>query len=141
MATKKSTSPQIVSPYAPLEQLSLRAIKRYGEMAASTVEGEVQLMFVDYANTILDDIMAHPYWTKGKEIPYYTHQTDVRPVPDNMMVAGLLAKFSADQESKKAGLYMGEYFKSLNQLLARWKFGVGPEFSMQTVDYEGGGVS
>jgi hypothetical protein len=138
---KKSTSPQIVNPYAPLEQLSLRAIKRYGEMAASTVEGEVQLMFLDYANSILDDLMSHPYWAKGSEIAYYVHQTDVRPVPDNVMVIGLLAKFAADQESKKAGQYMGEYYQKLNQILTRWKFGVSPDFSMQVVDYEGGGVS
>lgn len=137
---KKSTSPQIVNPYAPLEQLSLRAIKRYGEMAASTVEGEVQMMFIDYANSILDDIMQHPYWEKGKEITYYTHQTEARAVPDTVMVAGLLAKFSVDQESKKAGQYIGEYYLRLNQVLARWKFGVGAEFEMQAVDVDGGGV-
>jgi hypothetical protein len=137
---KKSTSPQIVNPYAPLEQLVLRVIKRYGEMAASTVEGETIQMFIDYANSILDDIMSHPYWTKGQEISYYTHQTEWRAVPDTVMVAGLLAKFSSDQESKKAQVYLGEYYLRLNQVLARWKFGVGAQFELQAVDVDGGGV-
>ena len=140
MVTKKSTSPQIANPYAPLEQLSLRALQRYGEMSASTVEGEVQLMFLEYANSVLEDIMAHPYWTKGVDIPYYLHQTDARPVPDVVMVAGLLARFASDQESKKAGFYAGEYYVKLNQILARLKFGVGAEFEMQQIDYPQGGV-
>ena len=141
MVTKKSTSPQIVNPYAPLEQLSMRALKRYGEMAVSTVEGETLIMFLDYANSILDDVMSHPYWVKGSEIPYYTHHTDARPVPDSMMVAGLLAKFSVDQDSKKAPQYLGEYYLRLNQILARWKFGISPDFALQTVDYAGGGAT
>jgi hypothetical protein len=134
MATKKSTSPQVVNPYAPLEQLTLRALKRHGEMSASTVEGEVQIMFIDYANSILDDIMSHPYWPKDLEIKYYAHHTEYREVPDTVMVAGLLAKFATDQESRKAPKYEGDYFRMLNQVLARWKFGVSAEFEMTVVD-------
>ena len=140
MATKKSTTPQIANPFAPLEQLSLRVLQRFGEMSASTVEGEVQLMFIDYANSVLDDVMSHPYWTKGVVIPYYTHQTDARPVPDNIMSAGILARFASDQESKKAGNYAGEYFSKMNQILHRMKFGVGAEYEMQQLDYPQGGV-
>ena len=140
MATKKSSYPHIANPFAPLEQLSLRVLNRYGEMSASTVEGEVQLMFLDYANSVLDDVMGHPYWTKGVEIPYYTHQTDARPVPDGVMVAGLLARFASDQESSKAGNYAGEYYQKMNQVLARSKFGVGAEFELQQVDSTKGGV-
>ena len=138
MAQKKSTSPHIVNPYAPLEQLTLTALKRYGEMSASTVEGEVQLMFLDYANTILDDVMAHPYWPVGQEVQYYNHQTEARGVPDTVMVAGLLAKFSMDQESRKAGKYEAEYYNRLNQVLARWKFGVSKSFELMAVDYPQG---
>lgn len=139
MATK-STSPHIVDPYSPLEQLAQRAISRLGELGVSTVEAETVLKFIDYGNAILDDIMAHPYWTKDQEIPYYNHQTDKRPVPDTVMVPGLLAKFAVDLDSKKAGNYMGEYYNRLNQVLTRWKFGVGAEFEMQVVDYDEGGV-
>ncbi len=84
MATRKSTSPQITSPYAPLEQLVLRALRRYGEMSPSTMDADTMLEFIDYANSVLDDVMGHPYWTKGVTIPYYTHQTDCRPVPDHV---------------------------------------------------------
>jgi hypothetical protein len=140
MASKKSTSPQIVDPYAPLEQLAQRAISRLGELGVSTVEAETYLKFIDYANAILDDVMAHPYWEKGKEIPYYNHQTEKRPVPDTVMVPGLLARFAADMDSRKAQVYFGEYYNRLNQVLTRWKFGVGAEFEMQVVDYDEGGV-
>jgi hypothetical protein len=137
---KKSSSPHITSPYAPLEQISLRVLKRYGEMSASTVEGEVQLMFLDYANSVLEDVMQHPYWPKGVELAYYVHQTDARPVHDSIMVAGVLARFASDQESKKAGNYAGEYFSQMNQILQRLKFGVGAEYEMQQIDYRQGGV-
>ena len=141
MATKKSTSPQIVSPYAPLEQLVLRALRRYGEMSPSTMDADTMLEFIDYANSTLDDVMGHPYWTNGVTIPYYTHQTDARPVPDNLVLQGILGRYAVDKESTKGATYINEYFLKLNQLLARDKFGVGAEFSIQAIDVEGGGVS
>jgi hypothetical protein len=141
MATKKSTSPQIANPFAPLEQLVLRALRRYGEMSPSTMDGSFMLEFIDHANSVLDDVMGHPYWKKGVTVPYYTHQTDARPVPDHIMLVGILARFAMDQESSKGPTFVNEFFLKLNQVLAREKFGVGAEFQMQAVDYLGGGVS
>lgn len=134
MAT--STSPQITDKYAPLDVLTLRALRRYGEMAPSTVDGETTIMFMDYANSILDDIMEHPYWQKGVELAYYTHQTETRPVPDTLLLAGLIAKYALDQASAKAQRYEADYYKRLNQVLARVKFGVGATFEMVATDYE-----
>lgn len=141
MATKRSTNPQIVSPYSPLEQLALVALKRFGEMGTSTVEAEAMVLFLSYANSIIDEIHAHPYWQKGVTIPYYTHWTESRKIPDTIMVVGLLARWALDQDSKKAPRLMGEYYSKLNSVLSTEKFGVGAEFSIQAVDVEGGGVS
>ena len=118
----------------------MRALRRYGEMSPTTLDGDTFLTFIDYANSVLDDVMAHPYWQKGVTIPYYTHQTDCRPVPDHVVLTGILSRFAADSESKKAQQYVGEYYLRLNQLMARERFGVGAEFEMQAVDYPEGGV-
>lgn len=136
MAT--STSPQIADDFAPLDALVLRTLRRYGEMSPSTTDAEAMLMFMDYANAIVDDVMEHPYWQKGVGIPYYNHTTEKRSVPDNIMIAGLLAKYAFDKSSQKAGKYEQDYYKRLNQVLARVKFGVGAEFSIQVIDYSGG---
>jgi len=129
-----STSPQIVDESAPLDALTLRALRRYGEMSPSTMDAETMLMFMDYANAILDDVMEHPYWKKGVVIPYYNHTTEARNVPDALIITGLLAKYAMDQDSKKAAVYGSDYLKRLNQSLTREKFGVGAQFSMQAVD-------
>lgn len=135
MTTTPSTSTQITDEYAPLDVLALRALRRYGESSPSTVDAETMLMFMDYANSVLDDVMEHPYWKKGVEIPYYNHITERRNIPDNIMLLGLLAKYAADQTSAKAQRYEMEYFKRLNQILFRTRFGVGAQFEMQVVDY------
>lgn len=130
-----STSPQIKDENSSLETLALRALRRYGEMSPSTVDAETILMFMDYANNVLDDVMEHPYWQKGYEVPYYIHVTQSRPVPDSLLLAGLIAKYALDQTSAKSQKYEGDYYKRLNQMLARAKFGVGATFELMPVDY------
>lgn len=133
--TNSSTSQQIKDSYSPLDALALRALRRYGEMSPSTKDAETMLMFMDYANAVLDDIMAHPYWTKGYELAYYQHTTESRPVPDTLLLTGLLSKYSIDQTSAKAAKYEQDYFATLNKVLARVRFGVGAEFQLMGVDY------
>lgn len=142
MAKKpKSTAPHIVNPNASLEQLAARAMRRYGEWAVTTGDGEAMLVFLDYANAIIDELHKHPYWEKGLELPYYTHISDARAIPDNIVVSGLLARLAADQGSRKAPQFYAEYFDRMNTILATKKFGVGAEFQFQAVDVDGGGVS
>jgi hypothetical protein len=92
-------------------------------------------MFLGYANSVLDDVMEHPYWEKGYEIPYYNHTTERRPVPDALITQGILAKYAIDKTSVKAAKYEADYYKRLNQSLMRAKFGVGASFSLMPVDY------
>ena len=104
-------------------------------MAPSTADAETILSFLDYANMVLDDVMSHPYWKKGVEIPYYNHQTEVRDVPDTIMQTGILAKMAVDKQSVKAQRYEADYYNRLNQVMARIKFGVGAQFELTAVDY------
>ena len=136
-----STSPQIAEPNAPLDELMKRALRRFGEMSTSTVEGDASLVFIDYANEILDDIRGHAYWPSDEVILDYVSLTEQRAVPDRLMVIGLLARYAADQQSKKAGQYMNEYYGSLNRLLHLKKFGGSVELELGVLDKGEGGYS
>ena len=135
--TQGGTSPQLVgsAPSSPLEALALRAMRRFGEMAPSTVEGDAMGLFVDYANEIIDDILGHPYFPVGGELAYYTHASERRDIPDHLMTAGLLARHSSQQKSNMAGQHLADYYAKLNQIMTRVKFGAAPEFRLQAVDY------
>lgn len=120
-----STSPHLSQPYSTLETLSLQALRRYGDMHPGTVDGEVMLMFIEFANLILEDLRIHPYWD-NPEIDYYTHMQETRPVPDQVMVSGLLYHYSIQQQSSKLEAYGPMYFKSMNRILYSRKYGSGP---------------
>lgn len=131
-----TTSPHLPGDKnSPLEALVMRALARFGEMSPSTTEGEAMLVFLDYANEIIDDVLAHPYTVAGTLIPYYDHVSEAREVPDHIVVAGLLCRYAKDQGSKKADRYESAYYMKLGQVLARVRFGVGAEFELQAVDY------
>lgn len=128
------TSPHIVDGPSPLETMALRAIGRYGETSPSTLEGEFILKMIDYANAVIDDILEHPYWDKTP-LPYYQHVTQVRAIPDSILIAGLLSKMATDLASQRAQRYEIEYFKRMNQVLLRRMYGPNAAFELQAVDY------
>ena len=137
--TQAGTSPHLGGgATSSLEALALRAIRRYGEMAVSSVEGDAMALFLDYGNEIIDDILGHPYFPVGGVLPYYTHVSERRDIPDHILVQGLLAKHAKQQKSGKADEYLGDYFAKLNQVMARVKFGAAPEFEFQALDVPSG---
>lgn len=115
--TSSSMNPQFNGEFSPLSALVTRAIRRYGEAHPGTVDGDTMLVFLDFANEIIEEIRTHPYWTGG-ELPYYTHQTETRPIPDAIMVAGLMALYGEQQYSEKAKVYTAKYYSTLNRVLA-----------------------
>ena len=136
------TSPHIRDEFSPMENLAMRALRRFGEGAPSTMDAETMIMFIDFANAVIDDILEHPYWDKTP-LPYYQHQSEFRAIPDTLMLAGLLSKYSVDQASQRAQRYELEYHKRMNQVLLRRKYGPNASFELQAVDYPqaDGGVS
>ena len=91
-------------------------------MHPGTVDGEVIMMFIEFANLVLEDLRAHPYWD-NLEIDYYIHPTEHRQVPDQIMIAGLLYHYSVQQQSNKVEAYGPMYFRTMNRILFNRKYG------------------
>lgn len=120
-----TNNPHIAEPYSPLEMLAFQALRRYGDMNPGTVDGDVILMFVEFANLVIEDLRAHPYWD-AVYMDYYVHPTDIRPIPDPIMVAGLLYHYSIQQSSSKVEIYAPAYFRMTSRILFSRKYGNGP---------------
>jgi hypothetical protein len=99
--------------HSPLDTLAMQALRRYGDFNPGTVDGDTILMFIEFANMVLDEIRAHPYWPND-DLPYYEAITDARPVPDPVIIAGLLFHYAVQQQSDKAESYAPLYYKGLN---------------------------
>lgn len=110
------------SPYSPLEELIAAAIRRYGDFSTRRVTPDVVLMMIDGANEIVELVNGHPYW-EGVQLDYYIAQSERRPIPDLIMVRGLLAWFAEQQASDKFPNAWQAYNKWLNQVLYTRKYG------------------
>ena len=101
---------------SPLSDLCVRALRRFGNFAPYSGDEDVLMMFLEMANEIVEDVRAHPYWQSG-QIDYYTDIEEVRPIPDQIVINGILFKFSEQQMSEKARLYGPKYFSTMSQIL------------------------
>ncbi len=125
------TNPHITNGNSPLRTLSMQALRRFGDFNATTVDGDVLLMFLEFANMVIDDVRSHVYAprttyssttgasTTKDVIEYYRSVEEVRNVEIQIIVAGLLANYALQQGSNKAEIYMPNYFKTMNQQLWR----------------------
>jgi len=121
---ESNSSPHITEPFAPLETMIYRALRRYGDVNPGTIDGEVSLMFLELANTTIEDIRQHAYWDNETDpLNYYEAVSEIRGVPDNIIVSGLLFNYAIQQGSKKAESYASLYKKTLNQTLYERKYG------------------
>ena len=140
------TNPHITNGNSPLRTLSMQALRRFGDFNATTVDGDVLLMFLEFANIVIDDVRQHVYAprttytsasgvvsTSPDVIEYYRSVEEIRNVDDQIIVAGLLAHYSLQQGSSKAEIYMPNYFRTLNQQLWRALNGNTP-IQMRVVD-------
>lgn len=117
-------NPHLSEPYSNLEALIFQALRRYGDMHPGTVDGEVMMMFVEFANLTIEDLRGHPYW-ENPEIDYYTHPSEQREIPDSIIVSGLLYHYSVQQQSNKIEAYGPMYFKMMNRILFQRTYGSG----------------
>lgn len=125
------TNPHITNGNSPLRTLSMQALRRFGDFNATTVDGDVLLMFLEFANMVIDDVRMHAYAprttyssatgtsTTKDLIEYYRAVDEIRNVDDQIIVAGLLAHYSLQQGSEKAEIYMPSYYRTMNQQLWR----------------------
>jgi hypothetical protein len=117
-----ANNPHLGEPFSDLQTLVYQALRRYGDMHPGTVDGDVIIMFIEFANMCLEDLRSHPYWD-NIEIDYYTHPSEHRDVPDQIMIAGLLYQYSVQQQSNKIEAYGPMYFRTMNRILYNRKFG------------------
>jgi hypothetical protein len=136
-----SSSPHLQTPYSTLDDLVMRALRQYGESNPGVIDGDVMSMFIDFANEIIEEMRQHPYWTGG-EINYYRHQSETRPIPDVIMIAGLQYYYAVQQESEKVASKGPRYFRTMNRTLYnRWKGPARPELQAFDRDNTGAGRS
>ena len=118
MAETSDFNPHIRNVNSPLETLILQALRRFGDYAPSTASGDTIIMFIEFANQIIDEVRMHPYWD-GTEIDYYEHPSEARAIPDNIIVSGLLFHYAMQQASEKFQMYSQSYIRTMNQ--ERWR--------------------
>lgn len=117
MATQRSDSnPQLRRGVTELGKLCAEALREFGDFSPGSVNGDVGLMLLGFANKVLDEIRAHPYWP-GTRLDYYEHPTDRRPVPDNIIKAGLKYFYADQQGSGKAGGLGQDFLRTMNREL------------------------
>lgn len=117
-------NPHISEPYSPLETLITDAFERFGNMDASSMDGNIKRIMLRYANKIVEDIRVHPY-ASLPDLDYYTDLQQRRPIPDEIMISGLAYHYAKWQDSSKAKTFFAEYGQILNQILYQRKFGSG----------------
>lgn len=131
MATSNS-NPHIAENFSPLNTLALQALRRFGDFNPGTIDGDVMLMFVEFANMVIDQIRMHPYHD-GTEIDYYQHPSDIRPIPDPIIISGILFHYAMQQGSDKLQYYMPTYNTTLNHHLWQ-KLNGNTKIQMRVVD-------
>lgn len=130
-----NSNPHIKEVYSPLQKLAMSALRRYGEFNPESVDGNVMLMFIEFANEIIEDIRVHPYFSDTFEIEYYTHVTDSRSIPDTIITYGLLFKYATQQASDKVKIYGPLYYEFMNKILYKE---YARNSKLQMIVYDGG---
>ena len=116
MAETSNTNPHINSPNSPLDVMIRQALRRFGDSSPGAVSGDAGLMFLEFANVVVDEVRQHPYW--GDDVvDYYEHITETRAIPDPIVVQGMLYQYSGQQASEKTPQYAQQFIRQLNQSL------------------------
>lgn len=116
-----SDNPHIRDNHSDLQTLTSQALTRHGEFAASTIQGDVSMMFIEFANMVLEEVRAHPLaeGTPLAEIKDYVSINEARPVPDEIIKAGLIFYYMVQQGDARAQFQQGVYTRTMNQRLWR----------------------
>ena len=111
-----SQQPNIDEPFSNLESLINDALKNFGNLYIDSIDPGVKALLLGRANRIVEDMRAHPYYPLP-DLDYYKSLTDKRPIPDEIMISGLLyhyARFMRDSEWKEREK---EYYTTASQIL------------------------
>lgn len=130
-----SSNPHIRSAYSPLRTLIFSVLRRFGDFSPESVSGEAASMMIEFANEVVDEWNFHPTLDGlgGEPVAPYTSVDEAREIPDQVVRAGLLAHYAAQQMSEKSQMYQGLYYMTLNREAHRIYAGGNPTINMQVV--------
>ena len=118
--------------HSPLENLVRSALVRAGNFSPSRVDGEVMMLMIELANRVIEDLRQHPYYS-GEDIDYYNDITEIRPIPDMVMIDGLTAHYFIQQGSDKDMIFLQLYQANMANLLHERSYG-NKKYEMKIVD-------
>lgn len=112
------------------------AIRQFGDASSGSVNGDVSLMMVEFANEIIEEIRVHPYQTYTDsdgavravvtDLNYFKHHSEKRDIPDVILIKGLLARYAFQQASKRAQALAGVAAQTMNRVMyERWSTAQG----------------
>jgi hypothetical protein len=105
-------------PYSEMKLVVANAMNLWGVSHAAVLDGTASHMFLLFANAVIEDINSHPYWENNPQLDYIQSLTEACPIPDLIMVYGLLAHYAAQQRNAEGiQLYKPQYDRMLNQML------------------------
>lgn len=113
---RSNTNPQLRPGTTSLDKLCSEALREFGDFSPGSVSGDVGLMLLGFANKVIDEVRAHPYWP-GARLDYYEHPSDRSPVPDNIIKAGVKYFYADQQGSSKASGIGQDFIRTLNREL------------------------
>jgi hypothetical protein len=122
VVTISNANPQVTDEFSPLSILIQQSLRRYGNFAPGTVDGETKLMLLEFANNTIEDLRMHPYWD-DKQVLYYKGLEDWRPIPDEIIKTGLVYYYATQQDSSKVATNGGAYYRRMNAMLYERKYG------------------
>lgn len=127
--------------YAPLIDLVATAERRRGQMTAARLTGDQVLLYLEYANEIVEDVRSHRYWTilvnkslAPAVLAYYTDLNEKRAIPDGIMIAGLRAYAAEQAGSKKAKALFDVYRARMSMILYQRIHGGVPKEYIRPMD-------
>jgi hypothetical protein len=105
------------SGHGPLSRLMSMALVIFGDNNMAMADGQLVHLLLHFANMVVDEVNAHPYRDDIDPVEYYVSPEDVRPVADQIMIAGIAGFYAAQQASSKAPALMSSYYRTMNQRL------------------------
>lgn len=112
-----AVTPHVQDDFAPLNELAKRALRRFGDFSPHSVPGDVMMMFIEFANHVVEEVNQHPYRDHVEPVPYYTDAHQRRPIADQIMLNGLIALYAFQQMSEKTPGYQQLFFQTMNRIL------------------------
>jgi len=116
VSERSDSNPQLRTGVTELAKLCSDALREFGDFSPGSVRGDTGLMLLGFANNVIDEVRAHPYWP-GTRLDYYEQANDKRLIPDNIIRAGIKFFYADQQGSAKAGTYGQSFLRTMNREL------------------------